>query len=50
MLNGELFSTLHEAQELVERWRRTYHQVRPHSALGYQPTAPDTIAPQFVRA
>jgi putative transposase len=40
LLNGELFDTLHEAQVLVERWRRHYNEVRPHSSLGYRPPAP----------
>ena len=33
---------------LVERWRHTYNWIRPHSALGYRPPAPETIAPQYV--
>ena len=47
LLNGELFYTLHEAQVLIERWRRQYNTQRPHSALGYRPPAPDTgsVAP-----
>jgi transposase InsO family protein len=40
LLNLELFDTLREAQVLVERWRRHYNQLRPHSALGYRPPAP----------
>ena len=40
LLNPERFDTLLEAQVLVERWRRYYNQVRPHSALGYRPPAP----------
>ncbi len=44
-LNGELFNTLTEAQVLIEWWRKEYNQVRPHSALGYQPPAPQTIMP-----
>ena len=32
-LNPEIFTTLTEAQILIERWRREYNQVRPHSAL-----------------
>lgn len=44
LLNGELFSTRHEAQVLVERWRRQYNTQRPHSALGYRPPAPETVA------
>jgi transposase InsO family protein len=37
LLNGEIFYTLKEAQILIERWRREYNTVRPHSALGYRP-------------
>ena len=42
-LNGELFYTLKEAQILTERWRTHYNTVRPHSSLGGQPPAPETI-------
>jgi len=42
LLNGEIFDTLLEAQVLVERWRQEYNQLRPHSALGYRPPAPET--------
>ena len=49
LLNGELFSTLWEAQVLIERWRHTYNRVRPHSALGYRPPAPEaTLASPMV--
>ena len=44
-LAGEQFSTLHEAQVLIERWRRHYNTVRPHSSLGYRPPAPEAILP-----
>jgi len=33
LLDREIFDTLLEAQVLVERWRRHYNRVRPHSAL-----------------
>jgi transposase InsO family protein len=46
LLNRELFDTLWEVQVLVERWRQTYNRIRPHSALGYRPPAPEAIAPQ----
>jgi transposase InsO family protein len=46
LLNGELFYTLWEAQVVIERWRQAYNQVRPHSALGYRPPAPEAIEPQ----
>ena len=42
-LNRERFDTLLEAQILVERWRREYNQVRPHSALGYRPPALESL-------
>lgn len=43
LLNGEIFYSLKEAQILIERWRQTYNTVRPHSALGYRPPAPEAI-------
>lgn len=42
-LNGELFYTLKEAQIMTERWRIHYNTVRPHSSLGGQPPAPETL-------
>jgi putative transposase len=33
-LNGEVFETRWEATGLIERWRRTYNQSRPHRSLG----------------
>jgi transposase InsO family protein len=41
LLRGEIFYSLREAQVLIEAWRRHYNAVRPHSALGYQPPAPE---------
>jgi transposase InsO family protein len=48
LLNGELFYTLREAQVLIEQWRCHYNRVRPHSALGYRPPAPEAwgLAPR----
>ena len=45
LLNGEIFYTLKEAQTIIEQWRRHYNTVRPHSALGYRPPAPETFIP-----
>lgn len=45
LLNGEIFTTLHEAQVLIERWRYHYNVIRPHSPLGYRPPAPETVLP-----
>ena len=33
------------AQVLIEQWRVHYNTVRPHSALGYRPPAPEIILP-----
>ena len=44
-LNGEIFYTLPEAVILVEQWRRLYNTVRPHSASGGRPPAPEAIEP-----
>ena len=49
MLNGEVFYSLREAQILIEQWRKHYNTKRPHSALGYRPTAPETILPMDQR-
>ncbi len=45
LLNTEIFDTLLEAKVLTENWRREYNQIRPHSSLGYQPPAPQTVEP-----
>ena len=50
LLNGEIFTTLLEAQVLVEEWRQTYNRVRPHSSLGYRPPAPETVVPPSLAA
>jgi len=47
LLNGEIFMTLLEAQVLIENWRKDYNQIRPHSALGYRPPAPEAIMPAY---
>jgi transposase InsO family protein len=45
LLACEMFDTLLEANVLIERWRRAYNAVRPHSSLGYRPPAPEAIVP-----
>ena len=48
LLNGEIFDTLIEARVITEQWRKLYHTIRPHSALGYRPPAPETFFPSQV--
>jgi transposase InsO family protein len=43
LLDGEIFTALFEARVLVKQWRRHYNRVRPHSAPGYRPPAPEPI-------
>jgi putative transposase len=43
LLNGEIFTILKEAQVLIANWRQHYNQLRPHSALGYRPPAPEAV-------
>lgn len=46
MLDEEVFDTLLEAKVLIEQWRVRYNTVRPHSSLGYRPTAPEAVVPR----
>ncbi|HIM59107.1 MAG TPA: hypothetical protein EYM41_00745, partial [Dehalococcoidia bacterium] len=32
-----------EVQILTERWRQEYNTIRPHSSLGYRPSAPEIV-------
>lgn len=48
-LNGEIFYSLKEAEVLVEKWRREYNHIRPHSSLGYKPPVPLAILPSYER-
>jgi len=50
LLNGEIFYSLKEAQTVIEEWRKHYNTVRPHSALGYRPPAPESILPMDHKA
>jgi len=44
-LDREILYTLQEAKVLIERWRREYNTIRPHSSLGYRPPAPEAVRP-----
>jgi len=49
LLDREIFYTVQEATVLTEWWRQEYNPLRPHSALGYRPPAPEAIAPLPLR-
>jgi transposase InsO family protein len=48
LLNGEIFYTLKEAQVIIERWRKQYNTIRPHSSLSYRPPAPEATLPAYL--
>ncbi len=50
LLDGEIFYTLREAQVLIEQWWVHYNRIRPPSALGYRPPAPEArgLAPELL--
>ncbi len=47
-LSLEWFRTRAEAKSIIERWRRHYNEVRPHSSLGYR--TPNEFASQRANA
>jgi putative transposase len=47
-LSLEWFRTRAEAKSIIERWRRHYNDVRPHSSLGYR--TPNEFASQRANA
>lgn len=49
LLDGEIFYSLKEAQIIVGEWVKHYNQVRPHSALGYRPPAPQAQVPHMIQ-
>ena len=50
LLDAEIFYALAEARVLIEAWRQHDNKVRPHSALGYRPPAPEAIVPRDGKA
>jgi putative transposase len=46
-LNAHWFTSLADAQLLIEAWRLDYHQHRPHSALGYR--TPEEVHQELIR-
>jgi len=45
ILNLETFDRVLKARVRVERWKRHYNAVRPHSSLAHRPPAPEAIQP-----
>ena len=47
LLDGEIFYTLEEVRVISGWWRKHYNKIRPHSALGNRPPAPQAILPRW---
>ena len=47
LLNGEIFYSMTEARVIIERWRKHYNTIRPHSSLGGRPPTPLTLEPNL---
>jgi putative transposase len=47
LLDGEIFSSLREAEVVIESWRRHDNTLRPHASLGFRPPAPEVVLPTF---
>jgi putative transposase len=45
LLKGGIFTSLLEADILIENRRKEYNQIRLHSSQGYRPRAPEAIQP-----
>jgi putative transposase len=45
LLDGEIFSSLREAEVVIESWRRHDNTLRPHASLGFRPPAPKGCCP-----
>ena len=43
VLNAEWFSTLKQAQAVINNWLTQYNLVRPHQALSMRPPVPETL-------
>ena len=43
VLNAEWFTSLHQAQTVINTWLRQYNHIRPHQALNMHPPVPETL-------
>ena len=43
VLNAEWFTTIKQAQIVINQWLRQYNHVRPHQALGMRTPIPETL-------
>ena len=44
ILNAEWFTTIRQAQVVINCWLKEYNHTRPHQALGMRPPVPETLS------
>ena len=43
VLNAEWFSSIKQAQTVINMWLKEYNHIRPHQSLNMRPTIPETL-------
>jgi putative transposase len=43
VLNAEWFTSIRQAQIVIETWLKQYNHIRPHQALNMRPPVPETL-------
>jgi hypothetical protein len=43
VLNAEWFTSIRQAQIVIETWMKQYNHIRPHQALNMRPPVPETL-------
>jgi len=44
VLNAEWFTSIRQAQVVIETWLKQYNHIRPHQALNMRPPVPETLS------
>jgi len=44
VLNAEWFTSIKQAQVVIETWLKQYNHIRPHQALNMRPPVPETLS------
>ena len=44
VLNAEWFTSIRQAQTVIETWLKQYNHIRPHQALNMRPPVPETLS------
>jgi len=44
VLNAEWFTSIRQAQAVIETWLKQYNHIRPHQALNMRPPVPETLS------